>query len=168
MAFPKEELQCSICLETVREAVICVNCNKFFCEGHIRDMATCPVCRATPFLTAPNPALRMLADRVRVKCRFCERDTPRGELAEHEATCRVQPRRCSAAGCEFETADRKAAMTHIMTQHEHALWEDFEKVFKHGELFVSFSNSGSVFHLKSILSSFDSLGICRMIDNVLS
>ena len=134
MSLPENELSCPICLETVQNAVVCTKCDQHFCESHLGLVAACPTstCRATPFLTAPNPALRKMIDRLRVKCRFCGRDTPRCELAVHEKNCPLRPRQCGAAGCTFKTADRREAMKHLVAQHDEALWDEFEKVFQWG------------------------------------
>ncbi len=87
MALPEEELACPICLETVVKAIVCTRCYQHFCGGHIDQLDKCPTCRADPLRAAPNPALQKLVDRVRVKCRFCEVETPRGELEVHERNC---------------------------------------------------------------------------------
>ena len=130
MSLPDEEFRCPVCLETVVNAVVCSKCDQHFCESHSGQLDKCPTCRATSFLTVPNSKLRKLADRVRVKCLLCGCEFPRGEMLIHQKFCR--PRRCSAVGCLFETADRKATMNHLVRDHEAKLWNEFEEVFKLG------------------------------------
>ena len=130
MSLPEEELRCPVCLGTVVNAVVCTTCDHHFCEGHSNQLKKCPTCRSEPLRIVPNPTLRKLADRVRVKCHFCVDEKPRGELALHEANCQRRPRQCGAAGCEFSTCDVKAGLTHLATAHEAALWDEFEGVFK--------------------------------------
>ncbi len=137
MSLPEEEFRCPVCLETVVNAVVCSQCDQHFCEGHSVQFDKCPTCRAAPFLTVPNSKLRKLVDRVRVKCHFCGSEIPRGEMPVHQKFC--QPRRCCAARCRFETSDRKAAMTHIVSEYEEILWEDFS-TFSNG-VFIQFDLS---------------------------
>ena len=137
MALPVEEFRCPICWGTVEKAVVCTTCDQQFCESCTDLLDKCPTCRAVPFRTAPNAALRKLVDRVRVKCHFCDRDTPRCELAVHEANCPRRPRRCGAAGCDFSTSDVKAGLTHLATAHEAALWDEFEGAFKWSTILLS-------------------------------
>lgn len=113
---------CRICLGIPRNAVLLSDCQHVYCEKCIRttepvnsdanrfsDFFKCAVCRGGYLRMIRyrdwDPLLRRVFQRIRVKCRYCQKPGEVIDIGRHELMdCPQRPVLCKFPGCDFECA----------------------------------------------------------------
>ena len=126
MSLPEGEIQCPICMEPPEKAVECLKCNNFFCENCVKREVFCPTCKAQPFRTQVNVAIRRIIERLRVPCEYCNKNFPQGEIQLHMKNCEIGAKKCSIRNCHFKTCKRQDAIEHLTNDHKDFIWDNFD------------------------------------------
>ncbi len=87
-----EDLTCAICSEAFIDPLTHSSCLNTFCRACVKDTTKCPYCRNdfnsdnSKLVPASRPLLNML-DKLKVKCKTCEKEMNRGDIMVHSKTC---------------------------------------------------------------------------------
>ncbi|CAG2177811.1 unnamed protein product [Oppiella nova] len=107
----RDEMQCSICQDILRDPVVAPCCLQMFCEQCINEWlnteTTCPHDRKVlkiDSLTRPPRALVNMLMNLKIRCDFqesgCNEVLKLGELTQHTITCKFMDSICQLCHCE--------------------------------------------------------------------
>ncbi len=116
ISFMRDDLNCGICFELCENAVETPCCGHLFCEGCVKNVRKCPMCR-TDCKFRPSMVLRRLISNMPTHCPYCHDVFTVGSLATHESSCSQRPHSCSLcvnSQEQFTTAD---LLQHFVVAH---------------------------------------------------
>ena len=101
---------CSICLNVLKDPVLCPRNHHCFCRGcitkHLENIQRCPTCAdelTVETLAEPQRMVKRMLNELKIHCvyidRGCQEIVQLQHLDEHEATCGFTPAVCINQGC---------------------------------------------------------------------
>ena len=125
---PAYVFDCLICYMQLSNPVGCVMCGKMLCNEHVAGLLMCPFCKDKPFRTEEQRSVRFLMEEMLYACGHCKGKFSKSNLNVHEGHCSPSepiPRYCGVEGCEFQSADRTAALIHLTEAHGDLIWANY-------------------------------------------
>ena len=101
---------CSICLNVLKDPVLCPRNHHCFCRGcitkHLENIQRCPTCAdelTVETLAEPQRMVKRMLNELKIHCvyidRGCQEIVQLQHLDQHEATCGFTPAVCTNQGC---------------------------------------------------------------------
>ena len=111
------DLHCVICMNVLKEPVMCQNNQHYFCKAcitrHLVQSEMCPTCREelnVETLKKPPRILMKFLSNLNIRCENYERGclgfVKLGDIRNHTGNCGFAPVKCSNDGCSIEVNKR--------------------------------------------------------------
>ena len=89
---PDQNLSCAICHSVMVDPVVIPGCGHAMCRKCVvrssMEKRECTLCRDQYSKCHPNTTLRGIIDNLKVKCPHCEEELRRGQIEDHNKSCK--------------------------------------------------------------------------------